>query len=216
MTTNHHTPVPFGAAATTANLNSPLGELDSAITDAEATAGVSSGDTTPDYLENKIVTTADSGITLTKLNPGADEELQITAPVNLDFGNNIATLSTTSTTYVDVDPTNFNLTLTTTGRDVLLTFSGVVRHTTTTATSDYDVNLDGTLLGSVTLGSAALSKITNPDAATNNIIMPINFSIIVSGLSAASHTFNLQWKVSAGTVTLRGTNAVCQFSVREI
>ena len=36
---------------------------------------VSSADTTADYLENKL--TAGSGITLTKLNPGADEEIEI-------------------------------------------------------------------------------------------------------------------------------------------
>ena len=38
---------------------------------------VSSADTTADYLENKL--TAGSGITLTKLNPGADEEIEITS-----------------------------------------------------------------------------------------------------------------------------------------
>lgn len=32
MTTNHHTAISFGASATSANINSPLGELDSTIT----------------------------------------------------------------------------------------------------------------------------------------------------------------------------------------
>ena len=38
---------------------------------------VSSADTTADFLENKLV--AGTGITLTKLNPGADEDLEITS-----------------------------------------------------------------------------------------------------------------------------------------
>lgn len=33
MTTNHHTAIAFGAAATSANINGPLGELDSVLTD---------------------------------------------------------------------------------------------------------------------------------------------------------------------------------------
>ncbi|MEP0761147.1 MAG: hypothetical protein HRF48_00245, partial [Chloroflexota bacterium] len=32
MTINHHTPISFGALRSTANLNTPLSELDSAIT----------------------------------------------------------------------------------------------------------------------------------------------------------------------------------------
>jgi hypothetical protein len=46
-------------------------------TDNDEKVKVSSADTTADYLENKL--TAGSGITLTKLNPGADEEIEITS-----------------------------------------------------------------------------------------------------------------------------------------
>ena len=46
-------------------------------TDNDEKVKASSADTTADYLENKL--TAGSGITLTKLNPGADEEIEITS-----------------------------------------------------------------------------------------------------------------------------------------
>lgn len=41
MTTNHHTPITTGASATSANINAPLSELDSAISNAGGGASVS-------------------------------------------------------------------------------------------------------------------------------------------------------------------------------
>ena len=63
---------------------------------------VSSADTTADFLENKLV--AGTGITLTKLNPGADEDLEITSSFENIYTNDgnvadgrIATLDGTLT-----------------------------------------------------------------------------------------------------------------------
>ena len=78
MTTNYHTPITTGAAANSAIINAPLGELDAAISGISGggdTVKVSAADTTADELDAKIA--AGTAITLTILNPGGDEDLEV-------------------------------------------------------------------------------------------------------------------------------------------
>jgi hypothetical protein len=132
--------------------------------------------------------------------------------------NESANLTTTSTTFVDVEGTagKFNLTITTTGGDVMVGFAGSVKNSGVAGIL-MDVDLDsGTLLGgddgilTATVGSANHSE-------------NLSFVWLEEGLSAASHTFKLQWRVTGGTATMyAGANSGAdqdlhpQFWVKEI
>lgn len=117
--------------------------------------------------------------------------------------------TTTSSTFVDVDATNFAHTITTKGGDVLIGFVGVV-HTGGNRVF-FDVDIDGSLF-------ADDDGIIVHDVSSSE---HVSFVVMVTGLSAASHTFKLQWKRNAGTSTLYAGAGVSidtkpQFWVREI
>lgn len=104
------------------------------------------------------------------------------------------TLSTTSTTWVDM--TGTSLTLTTTGGHLLLSF-------TTQAAIDIPGNIvafrftvDGTPVTTSSFGNAMIQGQpgTGPYYQSN-----IAATWLATGLTAASHTINVQWKVSGGT-----------------
>lgn len=120
--------------------------------------------------------------------------------------------TTNSSTFVNVDATNLVFTKTLGGGDVLIGFHGVLYHSTN-ARMYFDVEIDGTRLG---LDDGLVG------AVVDNTAIPIAFSAWKTGLSAASHTFKLQWKVSSGTGTLYGANSANgwrfhpQFWVREV
>jgi hypothetical protein len=119
--------------------------------------------------------------------------------------------TTTSTSFVDIDATDLSLTITTNGGAVMVGFYGSL---TTPAGAGYlDVDVDGTRWA----GDDGLIR------ATANQSSAVCFVILVTGLSAASHTFKLQWKAgSSATLTLyagAGTAAQDthpQFWVREV
>jgi hypothetical protein len=210
MTTNHHTPVTFGAAATAATINTPLGELDSAITTAGEKAAVSSGDTTPDFLENKLA--AGSGIAITKLNPGANEDLEVALDFALpsDEYQVSADLTTTSTTFVDMDATNLNLSITTNGGDVLVVWYGTFQNNAATAKIQIDFSVDGTDVG--TGGAGILRDAYN----TASSPQAMGFAHIITGLSVASHTFKMRWKTTSGTATLKASGSEAFFAIKEL
>lgn len=130
-------------------------------------------------------------------------------PSNKYTFNDSADWTTTSTSFVDIDTTDLSLAITTYGGDVLVHFFG----TTTTSAGQifFDFTVDGTRNG----GDDGLVRV--PSTLT-----PTSFTVLVEGLSAASHTFKMQWKVSSGTATLyagagTASNDVHgQFWVREV
>lgn len=96
-------------------------------------------------------------------------------------------LTTTSTTFADIP--NFTTTFTMSGGYALCFFSAVVGNVS------LDYNVDGTRRGDATLGS--LCWRTGTDAMT--VTMPL----LLTGLSAGSHTISVQWRVpTAGTATI--------------
>ena len=105
-----------------------------------------------------------------------------------------ADITTTSTSFVDVDATNCALTFTTGGGDVLFGFVGSL---ITAIQYYFDV-----------YESVAAARIGGDDgifrtgSATANLNFPCSFVIRIPSLSAAAHTFTLQWKVASGTGTL--------------
>ena len=121
--------------------------------------------------------------------------------------------TTSSSSFVDVDATNLVFTKTLGGGDVLIGFFGSLYHASSSRVS-FDIDIDGTRLG-------------NDDGLiggqVDNLAVPIALLAWKQGLSAASHTFKLQWKVTGGgTATLYGPNASSgykwhpQFWVREV
>lgn len=129
--------------------------------------------------------------------------------------NEAANWTTTSTSFVDVDGTDLSLAITTTGGDVMIGFHGNV-----SSLNNYvwfDVTMDGTRIGTDDgfMGIYATSS-------TNIMVSPVSFVRLVTNVAAGSHTFKLQWKASAGTITLYAGAGTAngdvhpQFWVREV
>jgi hypothetical protein len=151
----------------------------------------------------------------------------VTAALMNNIGNNLAALkappssayvvdesgsyTTTSASFVNVDATNLSLTITTTGGDVMVHFHGVTDHDSASGITYLDVDVDGAR----TAGDDGICGQFGTNEST------VSFTRLISGLSAGSHTFKLQWKVSAGTGAIY-TGSVAgrawhpQFWVREV
>lgn len=99
--------------------------------------------------------------------------------------------TTTSTSFVDIDATNLSITIDTNGGDVFVMFVPSV------AASGQVVFFELLVDGSPHAGDDGICR---GIPAGVGYVIPI--IAIVTGLSAASHTFKLQWKVSSGTATL--------------
>lgn len=117
-------------------------------------------------------------------------------------GSGDADLTTSSTSAADLGA-NFTVTaLDLSGNPVRVhLYSG--RHTTTATLTEIDLLVDGV---SVRGGTSVWRGVTN---------VPVNFCWIVDGLSAGTHDFKIQWKISgAGTSTLYSAHGIW-FEVRE-
>lgn len=114
--------------------------------------------------------------------------------------------TTTSTSFIAVDSTNLRLSLTTNGGDVLVLLAASASNNTSGADNFLDVAVNGVRKGGV-------NGIYGFDTASTNNPFNVSVPIIIDGLAAGSHTFELQWRTSAGTLTL---NSYGRFSVKEI
>lgn len=117
------------------------------------------------------------------------------------------TRTTTSGGFVEVDATAFNLSLTTTGGDVLLVLSAAVL-SSAAARVNFDVEVDGTRLSDPSTQGAMYLNIAAGQLGSVNLVR------LVTGLAAGAHTFDLIWKTNAGTISLIGRSN--QFWVREV
>jgi hypothetical protein len=115
--------------------------------------------------------------------------------------------TTSSSTFGNVDGTNFSLTITTGARRVLIVFTGTGGNNG----GDYielDVTVDGTRQG----GAVGIVVVGPTSSNYNNI----SFSYLTDVLSAASHTFNLQYKTNgSGTASIFGSSPMSKFAVME-
>lgn len=100
--------------------------------------------------------------------------------------------STTSTSFVDIDNSVLNLTITTHGGNVLVGFSSTIYNAAPTKFVYLDVEVDGSRY----FGD---DGIINPRLDTQNYAQNFSFVVKITGLSAGSHTFKMQWKVEGGT-----------------
>jgi hypothetical protein len=97
--------------------------------------------------------------------------------------------STTSTSFVDVDASDLSVAITTNGRPVLVLVTGTAYNYNSGQEVYFDIAVDGSRLG----GSQGLVGLED------NVEHPLCMAVLVTGLSAASHTFKLQWKVDGGS-----------------
>lgn len=131
-------------------------------------------------------------------------------PTAAYMANESSNYTTTSTSFVDVDATNMALTLDTNGGAVLIGFHGYANNAA--GIVYFDVEIDGVRMA----GDDGLLR------STANSNYSICFVVLKTALSAGSHTFKLQWRVTASTATLYAgagtTNSDVhpQFWVREV
>lgn len=108
--------------------------------------------------------------------------------------------TTTSGSFVDIDGTNFALTITTGAHRVLVALVGAAEATVAGDAAAFDVLVDGV---SVSSGQGVTAtRFDNIASYRKNV----SFTYMTDALSAGSHTFKLQWKqiVGSGGLTLFG------------
>ena len=98
-------------------------------------------------------------------------------------------ITTTSTTFVDL--TGASVTMTTAAVRCLVMFSANVVNSNAGQSAFFDVDIDGTRYANTTNGMSQTA------GGTGN--WHIAFTFMTDVLSAASHTFKVQWRVSANT-----------------
>lgn len=118
-------------------------------------------------------------------------------------------LSTTSTSFVDA--TGLSITMTTGAKRCLVSFIGYVYHGSNQAGIYIQLDIDGTDQGG-TFGLAGETTISGGNDAHN-----ASFTYLTDVLTAASHTFKIQWRVTSGTGNMYAdTQVPAVFSVVEL
>jgi hypothetical protein len=198
-----------GASGTLSGTNTGDQSLFSTI----AVSGQSNvvADTTSDTLTlvagtNITITTDATTDTITINSSGGGGNLN-----NSVYNRNSTNYTTSSTSFTDIDGVNLSLSVTTGARRVLVAFCGAGTNTTNGAFIGLDLLVDGV---SVSSGEGILIA-----AGSANLDRNLSFTYVTDVLTAASHTFKLQWKASAGTNTLyagAGGGPVLQLSAVEL
>ena len=129
------------------------------------------------------------------------------------IANEVSNYTTTSSSFVDVDGTNLNISLTTLGGDVLVGFAGSVQIPSGDF-GHFNIAVDSADY----FGDDGVTGLTQ-----GNATLDVSFVVLIEGLSAGVHTFELRWKIDGGgTATLwsgAGTTSLDfhpQFWVQEI
>lgn len=112
----------------------------------------------------------------------------------LATATSIAVHSTTSTTFVDVDPGTYVLNITSAGAPLLIGLAGHWRANTSGVDCCMDVELDGTRIGHASYG---LGYMQQPGAG---LAQQLSFAVVRTA-AAGAHSLRLQWRVSAGTLS---------------
>ena len=103
-------------------------------------------------------------------------------------------LTTTSTSFTNA--TGVAVTMTTGPHRCLVIFSGTANNATSGDNSMFDLLIDASRQG----GTNGLVFVQSPATGGNNI--PCGFTFLTGVLSAASHTFQIQFRCDAGTAKL--------------
>jgi hypothetical protein len=124
-------------------------------------------------------------------------------------------LTTTSSTWADMDSTNLTITMTTGARRVMLTVTGMLSTDVAATSVGVGFSVDAT---GVPTEAAASTGVWATHMSTG-IFYPISAVYITDVLSAASHTFRPRWnrRSGSGTVTAeQGSNQFIIFSAVEL
>jgi len=106
-------------------------------------------------------------------------------------------ITTSSTTFVDL--TGASITLTTGAHRCLIGLVASACDATGDAIVYFDVDVDGTRISGGSVGLTSHQQVTGGAYRVN-----VSFTAMTTAqLSAGSHTFKIQWRVSGGTATLR-------------
>lgn len=109
--------------------------------------------------------------------------------------------TTSGGAMVDMDTTNMNLTITTTGGDVQITFAGYGSNSNTA------IIVIGFRVDDTTDYEIVTEEISNSNEEAN-----LSSTYILTGLSAGSHSFKMRWRCNGGTMYAGSM----LFDVREI
>jgi hypothetical protein len=202
-----------GQGADAADVTTPLGDLETALenllnglqaaeqvlfleisTPSNPAAGrqklyISSADNKP-YLLNSAGTATQIDIGLTS-RVAALEGL----PNDLSELDEASDYTISVTSFADIDATDLAVTITTAGGPVLVGYS-IPLITPNNGQLFFDIDVDGARLG----GDDGLERYGN--ASSVGVKQTANLTTLITGLSADSHTFKVQAKVSAGSATL--------------
>lgn len=129
---------------------------------------------------NKVLTSDANGLSSWQARPASAQ------------ATSIAALSTTSTTWTDM--TNMLVTLTTSGGNILISFTTQETNTDVAITA-FRFVIDGTEVNSAIYGNA----INQEDASSVMHQKNIAATWLATGVTAGSHTVKVQWKVTSGT-----------------
>ena len=122
-------------------------------------------------------------------------------------------ITTSSSSFVDVDAEKLSITLMTHGGDVLVGFTGTVQTQNSNAAAFFNVAVDD--VDYVT--DNGVIRVTAAHSGGGNRHYPLSFVVLISGLAAGSHTFKLRWKKSgSGSVRIDVVNLHPQFWAKEI
>jgi hypothetical protein len=150
--------------------------------------------TTPKTWSSEPLTSTDMNTYIRDNQNHLYNRLEAYASANVD---EVSDYTTTSTTFEDVDATEgkFQHTITTNGGPVKVGFSGVTLNPGTNGRyAFFDIDVDGSRWA----GDDGITR-GDKDQDERQIV---SFTALITGLSAGSHVFKLQWKVNAGTLTL--------------
>lgn len=109
-------------------------------------------------------------------------------------------VTTTSTTFADI--TGASITFTTGARKVLLNFTCSAYLSVNNGTFAFDFDIDGARASGADFGLMAIHQ-----HATANEAYPVHLHFLTDALTAASHTFKVQFRVSSGTLTVQAASA---------
>jgi uncharacterized protein YjbI with pentapeptide repeats len=179
---------------TTAKIN------DSAVT----TAKIADSNVTENKLATGSVTTtkiADSSVTTAKIQNGSITQAK-RAALGQQISNDSVAYSTSSSSYVDV--TNLSVTITTTGRPVMLMLQGPAAGGTMTNQVRIYNSSSATTSGSVAFvrDAVTLSEILLQSTSSGTSIynaIPVGAFTCIDVPSAGTYTYKVQAKITAGT-----------------
>ena len=156
--------------------------------------------TTPvDWTVGQMLTSTD----LNKVN--ANLNALKTPPSDVKKGAGPSNFTTSSTTFVVVD-SSLNISLTTTGGDILIGFTGVLA-TGGGSTTTIDFDIDGVRMGAYSTGGGLM-------IAGSGTVTTV---ALANGITAGTHSIKLVWKVNTGGASLyNGLSAIPVFWAREV